>query len=161
MSLSSFGKMPTAQKVYTVIRILLGLGFVYFGAMKFIWEWYFEAIGGTVAYVGLEPSAGWGLAAALVELIGGLFLIFGFATRITSLLLVETMIMAIIAYSHGFGLNEGDVVTFSGFVLPGIFFYLSALFLFRGAGPFSLDTQRGMCLLDKMCTQCTKQSCKK
>jgi len=117
-----------------IIRVGLGLTFIYFGYPVLTGgpdKW--KALGEATKYVGIHflPVV-WGLLAALTEAVGGFLLIIGLAFRPVCLLLIITLIVA--AYSH-FGKGEGldgaqhaieDAIIFAGL-------------LFVGPGKYSVD----------------------
>jgi len=73
--------------------------------------------------------------AASTEIVGVLFLILGFLTRLISIPLIVIMIVAIVTVhlSNGFGAGN------NGFEIPLYYMIFLLIFLSHGAGKFSLD----------------------
>lgn len=119
-----------------LLLIRMGTGFVFmvYGVMKLLagpakWVW----LGSQLAAFGITflPSV-WGFIAANVELLGGVCLIFGFATRPAALFLVCLLIVAL-TYHFGHG-DAWDVYAHAlslMIVIIGI--------LVSGPGKYSLD----------------------
>ncbi|VAW77602.1 FIG035246: DoxX family protein [hydrothermal vent metagenome] len=70
-----------------------------------------------------------------VELIGGVAILLGFATRFFSASLIILTIVAIFAVHAGNGYNVGD----NGYKLPLIYLVMFVPLLFSGAGKLSID----------------------
>lgn len=116
-----------------IIRVGLGIMFIYHGLPKLeggkgLWE----EIGKASGYIGIHfAPMFWGLACAIVETVGGVFLIIGFWFRPVCLLLIINLVVAALSqYAHG-GLGDAahpieDAITFAGL-------------LFLGPGKYSVD----------------------
>ena len=72
---------------------------------------------------------------ATVETLGVVLLAFGLLTRVISLPLIGTMIVAILTVHIGNGFSSGD----NGFEIPLYFLLFLGIFASFGAGKFSLD----------------------
>ncbi|MFE5322474.1 DoxX family protein [Paenibacillus sp. NPDC056579] len=114
--------MPKASIIYTVVRILFGVLFLIHGIAKLqmglgnVASW-FNSIG---------LPGGLGYVVAWLELIGGVLLIVGFATRYISIVYIVLMAGAIISVKLPLGLlGDGKA---AGFELE-IAYLLIALFL--------------------------------
>jgi putative oxidoreductase len=115
-------------RTHTVLRIAVGLLFMQHGLQKHFG--FFGGIdGGTVPLLSMM-----GLAGAL-ELVGGLFLIFGLFVRPVAVLLLLEMISAyFIAHVSRGGWpiqNQGELAL----LYASVFIFLAG----NGAGPFSVD----------------------
>src|ERR1700743_3254713 len=89
-----------------IIRVGLGIMFIYHGYPKLIGgEEKWTKLGMAAGYIGIHflPMV-WGLLSALVETVGGVLLIIGFAFRPVCILLLINLIVA--AASH-FGKGGG------------------------------------------------------
>ena len=95
------------------LRIALGLIFIGHGAQKVfgVWDgpgWAKFTAGG--APMGLSPGWLWLGAAAICELLGGVLVLFGFATRLGAMMIAIVMLVAMfgVHWSGGFFLqNKG------------------------------------------------------
>ena len=116
-----------------IIRLGLGIMFIYHGVPKLQGgEKQWEQLGASMGVLGIHfaPMV-WGLACAIVETVGGLFLILGFWFRpVCVLLIINLAVAALVSYKGG-GLGDAshaieDAVTFLGL-------------LFLGPGKYSID----------------------
>jgi putative oxidoreductase len=119
-----------------IVRVVIGLAFVFHGWMKVMSGGQFVL----THWMGADaPVPGWLQAvAALVEFLGGGLLVLGLLTRLAALLLAIQMIVAL-GMVH---LPKGDpfvAVGQSSFELPAAYLAISLLFLIAGPGRFSLD----------------------
>lgn len=110
-----------------IIRVGLGIMFIYHGYPKLIGgphKW--TQIGTATKYVGVHfwPMV-WGLASALVETIGGIFLAIGYSFRLVCLLLLINLVVAAAMHiKTGGGLAEAahaieDAIVFAGLIFVG------------------------------------------
>ncbi|WP_409275917.1 DoxX family protein [Neobacillus sp. SCS-31] len=117
-----------------ILRVVLGFLFFYHGLVKFQGGientvGWFDSIGipGFMAYV-----------VALVELLGGIALIIGFATKIVSVLFVVLMIGAIVSVKFAVGLlGNGQM---AGYELDLAFMAMAAALAFTGSNLYSVDS---------------------
>lgn len=114
------------DKLYFVFRVLVGLLFFLHGWMKVT-----NILGGQMDAVSLM-----GLV-ALIETVGGVFLIVGFLTRPTALICAILMVFAYFMVHAGNGLspliNKGE---------PAVLFFVAFLVLAaHGAGRWGLDSE--------------------
>jgi putative oxidoreductase len=110
-----------------IIRAGLGIMFVWHGYPKLLGgEKTWVQVGGATRYVGIHflPVI-WGLAAALVETIGGIFLVIGYSFRLVCLLLlINLLVAAAMELKTGAGLMGAahaieDAVVFAGLIFVG------------------------------------------
>jgi len=109
-----------------IIRVGLGIMFIYHGFPKLAGgEKMWVQLGGATKYVGVHqwPMV-WGLLSALVETIGGVLLIIGFAFRLACLLLLINLIVAAVASYAAGGLPDAahaieDAIVFAGLIFVG------------------------------------------
>lgn len=131
-ALSSLSKFKNTGLL--IIRIGVGIMFIIHGYPKFIGgPDYWEAVGKAMGHIGVHfLPVFWGLAAALVETLGGIFLIIGFFFRPTALLLAFTMFIA--ALKH---LKSGDALMVASHAIEIGVVFLGLLFV--GPGKYSVD----------------------
>jgi len=114
-----------AERIYTVLRIVVGILFACHGAQKL-----FGALGGTA--MTSNPMM---LAAAIIEFGGGLLIAVGLLTSWAAFLASGEMAVAyfMVHAKGGFWpiLNKGELAVVYCF----LFLYIAA----RGAGPYSAD----------------------
>lgn len=73
--------------------------------------------------------------AATTEIVGVLFLVLGFMTRLISIPLIVVMIVAIVTVHLPHGFSAGN----NGYEIPLYYMLFLLIFLSHGAGKFSLD----------------------
>ncbi|MGZ3905030.1 MAG: HvfX family Cu-binding RiPP maturation protein [Bacteroidia bacterium] len=133
MYLAYSSKMEALKDLSPLIfRLLLAYGF-YEPAMNKLAD--INAIGEWFAGIGLPAPHFQAYLAAFTECAGVLLLFFGLGTRIITIPLIITMIVAIKTVHWENGFSAGD----NGYEIP--FYYLLMLFslLLTGAGKFSID----------------------
>ena len=116
-----------------LLRLGIGFMFVLHGGFKLLdgpERW--EALGQAMRHFGVRhwPLA-WGLAASVVEFLGGILYILGLAFRPASLALLLVMIVAATVQFH-----KGGVMVAAHAIEVGVLF---AALLFIGPGRYSLD----------------------
>lgn len=136
----------TDDKSYSLLflRIIAAIVIIPHGAQKLL-GWFggygFQAtISGFSNYMGIPPFLG--ILNILAESIGGLFLLFGLFSRISSFGLSITMIVAaVVAHlPNGFFMNWSGTVAGEGFEYHILYFAISFLVMVKGGGAYSLDS---------------------
>lgn len=143
---SSYAKLRTPLSrvgpwAPTFLRVVLGLTMFWHGYKKFddgidITKQFFDFLGipapGLMAYL-----------IAILELVGGLLLVFGVLSRLVSLAFIVTLLFAVIRYKYGEDVGyigadgagaELDWTLIAGFLMLAV----------NGPGPFSADAQLGL-----------------
>lgn len=118
---SAFAPLP--------IRVMAGVVFIAHGLPKFE---NLQGVQGFFSSVGIPPELA--LPIALLEVIGGIVLILGILTRITSILFIIQMVGLILIVKAGGGLT-GD----SGFELELLLMFISISLLLSGPGRVSIE----------------------
>lgn len=113
-------------------RIVLAYGF-YGPAMNKVND--VSAIAGWFTSIGIPAPTLNAYLATYTELIGALFLLSGFATRLITLPLMMTMLVAIFTVHWQNGFNASD----NGFEIPLYYLVMLITLFFSGAGRWSLD----------------------
>ena len=124
---------PEGNLAYLGLRIFVGIAMFTHGYGKLIAgpdRW--RAIGGVMASINIPgPAVFWGFMAAFAESIGAVLLAIGLFTPVASFLIAVTMFVAV------FVAHSGD--PFAARELGLMFLFTSLLFLFKGAGSYSVD----------------------
>ena len=117
-----------------VLRIGIGIMFVLHGYPKLfggVATW--TSVGGAMSTMGITSApAFWGFMAALSETLGGLFLIFGFLSRIASLFLCGTMFVAFMMH-----FKNGDSFVQYSHALEAAILFFSLIII--GPGKIAVD----------------------
>ena len=131
-ALSSLSKFKNTGLL--IIRVGVGIMFITHGYPKLMGgPDYWEGVGKAMGHIGIHflPIL-WGLLAALVETLGGVFLIVGFFFRPTALLLAFTMLIATLHH-----LRSGDALMVASLAIEiGVVFLGLSLV---GPGKYSVD----------------------
>jgi putative oxidoreductase len=87
----------------TVLRIVVGIVFAMHGYQK-VHVFHMQGVTGMLSHLGIPLPAVFAVILTVVELVGGILLITGLATRIPAALLAIDMLVAIITVhmKHGF-----------------------------------------------------------
>jgi putative oxidoreductase len=121
-----------------VIRVVLGIIFVAHGSQKLFGAFGGHGIAGTASgfgQLGLKPAIFWAWLVALVEFFGGLGILFGLLTRLSSFAIAINMLVAItlVHLKSGFFAQNG------GFEYPLALFAMAVSLIISGPGAFALD----------------------
>lgn len=119
------------------LRVVVGLVFIMHGAQKLLVKGM-PAVAGFLGSFGMEPPMLWAVVLTAAEIVGGVALIVGVATRFAALSLGVTMVVAI-----------ATVLGTKGFFLPGYEFALTLLgasiaLALTGPGRFAADRWLGL-----------------
>ena len=120
------------------LRIPIGIIFMAHGAQK-LFGWFggygLEATGGWMESIGLAPGYLMALLAGGAEFFGGLFILLGLLTRLSSVVLAFTMLVAIFSvhFANGLFMSNG------GYEFGLALFAASVSLVISGAGKASLD----------------------
>ncbi len=126
----------TAPYGLAILRIVLGIAFLFHGWLKL--SGGVDGVAGFFGSIGV-PAAGlvaW--LVTIVELVGGLFLIAGFLTQISSILLIIVMLGAIVFRFLGQGVPfiDGGAISFEK---EAVFAAAALCLLLSGPGAWSVD----------------------
>jgi putative oxidoreductase len=119
-----------------LMRVALGLLLMPHGAQK-LFGWFGGAQIPFARFfegVGYKPGAVWVMVIGLIEFVGGLLMVAGLFTRLVAFLLVLFMINAVWVTSA-----KGFFWTAGGAEFAILLLVVSAVFMIRGAGDYSVD----------------------
>ncbi len=125
-----------------VVRVLLGALFIAHGYPKFHGALFGPGLARFaqgLQTIGFYPGFAWAWAVTLVEFVGGIFVFFGFATRIAAALIAIEMIIAGVRVN----LPRGFYWTQGGFEVPLIFAVMALLLVLAGPSSPSVDRAIG------------------
>lgn len=125
-------KNPTAQALWTVFRVAVGLLMIHNGFSKLADVQGFAD--GVVSFIGFPYPVFFTYCAAYAEIVSSILLVLGLLTRLNALVLLFTMFVAIFFHLKKDGLHIPPLETAS---LYAMWF---SYFLINGGGVFSLDT---------------------
>jgi putative oxidoreductase len=94
----------------TVLRIVVGIVFAMHGYQK-IHVFHLQGVAGMLSHLGIPLPTVFAAILITVELVGGILLITGLATRIPAVLLAVDMLVALITVhmKHGFFAQTGGI----------------------------------------------------
>ena len=125
-----------ADLAMTIIRVVVGLVFFVHGWQK-VFSFGFAGVGGFFGSLGIPAAGFFAVVVSLLELLGGLALMLGLATRLVGLLLAINMLVALFAVhlSSGFFVSEGG---YEFVLLLGV---AALAFAITGASSMSVDSR--------------------
>ena len=130
------------------IRLLLGIGFVFHGYIKLFTSIGHENFLRLLNEIGVPAAGFFSWLVGGVEFFGGIALLLGFFTTVTSILLLVDMLVAMfwVTLPNGFDVMHVTVLIEAGpkFGVPGLeinLLYIAGLLslLLSGAGAYSID----------------------
>jgi putative oxidoreductase len=125
-----------------ILRVFLGLLFFIHGSQKMFGAFGGAGIAGTAAFFekfGIFPGLFWTWVVTIVEFFGGIFLVFGFLTRIAAGLLVIDMLVAIAR------VHWPNFIWFKGgYEFPLTLAVIALTVFFWGPGTASIDKATGL-----------------
>lgn len=121
---------------FLILRVVVGIVFAMHGWQK-LTVMGFGGVGGFFGMLGIPFPELAAIAITLVELVGGIALIFGIGTRIAGALLAADMIVAmlLVHWPNGFFMDANGIELTLTLAATGLFFALA------GPGAISLDAQ--------------------
>lgn len=117
----------------TILRTIAGAIFMAHGGQK-LFVWGFDGVAGGFAQMGIPMAGVLGPFIGLLEFFGGFALIIGLLTRLASLGLAATMVVAMLVVHLPNGFFNPTGVEF-----PLSLFASTALLVLTGAGSWSVD----------------------
>jgi putative oxidoreductase len=126
---------------WPLLRVTTGLLLVPHGAQKLFGAFGGYGIAGTGQFlesVGYAPGWRWALLIGLVELVGGLMLAAGLATRLVAAAVTVFMANAVL-----FHLPNGFFWSNGGYEYPLLWTVAALVFAIRGGGELSVDERLG------------------
>ena len=129
----------TEESLMTIpLRLIAGILFAAHGSQK-LFAWFggygLDGTGQWMESIGLAPGYLMALLAGSAEFFGGIFLIVGFLTRPTSLVLAITMIVAIFTVH----INNGMFMSNNGYEFGLSLIAITLALLIQGGGKYSID----------------------
>lgn len=123
-----------------VLRVAIGAVFIAHGAQK-VFVYGFAGTSGSFAAMGVPLASAVGPLVAVLELVGGVLIVLGLATRVVAAALAVDMLVAIVLVHLPFSIFSAD----GGYELPLVLAATALTLAVAGAGRLSVDavlTQR-------------------
>lgn len=123
----------------TILRIGLGLIMIPHGMQKLFGSFGGPGLqnwAGMLGSMGFQPPMFWAVVGALVEFLGGIFLVFGFFTHITAILIAIQMLVAIVKVH----LSKGFFSFNGGYEYALALFIMAICIALQKHSPLSLDS---------------------
>lgn len=123
------------------LRITLGVIFIAHGSQKLFSLFGGHGLKGTAQFLGslgFVPAMLWAVLLAFAEFFGGIFILFGFLTRLGALMIAGVMLVAIVRVHlpHGFFNSTG------GIEFPLILFASALSLLFSGPQKIAIKKEK-------------------
>ncbi len=122
------------QWTFALLRVVLGVVFAFHGYLKLFVPGGFKQIAGLVASIGFPAPAFFGLVVSVVEFAGGLFLLLGVVTRLSTILLLIDMLVALFTVH----IKNGLLVYNGGYEFVLVLLAGLVVILANGSGKLSL-----------------------
>lgn len=122
------------QWTLALLRVVLGVIFAYHGYLKLFVSGGFTGTVGFLATLGIPLPTYSALLVAVVEFLGGIFLLLGMVTKWSSLLLIIDMLVAFFMVH----LKNGLLVSNNGYEFVLLILAALVVLLVNGAGSLSL-----------------------
>lgn len=129
------------QAGWAVFRVAFGLFFIPHGG-RILFNWFggsLQGVAQAAESIGLAPGVPWAYFIGGLEVIGGILLVLGLATRPVALLFFFYMFFGAFFFHARFGYFW----TGGGMEVPLLLTILSVALLLRGGGEYSLDRRLG------------------
>jgi putative oxidoreductase len=134
MSLFNTASKKQVDTGLAILRLVIGAIFVAHGGQK-LFVFGFDGVAGAFGQMGIPMAGILGPFVAFVEFFGGLALISGLLTRLASLGLLSTMVVAILKVHLPNGFFAPNGIEFPLSLIGG-----TALLALTGAGSWSIDS---------------------
>ena len=134
MSLFNTASKKQVDTGLSILRLVIGAIFVAHGGQK-LFVFGFDGVAGAFGQMGIPMAGILGPFVAFVEFFGGLALISGLLTRLASLGLLSTMVVAILKVHLPNGFFAPNGIEFPLSLIGG-----TALLALTGAGSWSIDS---------------------
>lgn len=125
-----------------LLRFAAGAWMVPHGAQKLFGAFGGGGIQGTAGFfgqIGLEPAVPLAVLAGLGEFAGGILLAIGLLTRPAAVVTSFVLLVAVFSVHIGNGFFAQN----GGFEYPGLWFFITLYFIFRGGNKYSVDAALG------------------
>ena len=134
MSLFNSASKKQIDTGLAILRVIIGAIFVAHGGQK-LFVFGFDGVAGAFGQMGIPMAGILGPFVAFVEFFGGLALVSGLLTRLASLGLLSTMVVAILKVHLPNGFFAPNGIEFPLALIGG-----TALLALTGAGSWSIDS---------------------
>lgn len=132
-----YNSYSSSSMAVFLLRIILGVIFIAHGGQK-VFGWFGGGgLEGTAAFFGnIGIPVFFAYIVAFVEFFGGLFVLFGFFTRVSALAISMVMLVAVFhVHLPNFFVNNGGVE------FPLTLFFVALVIVLLGPGVYSIDNR--------------------
>lgn len=130
--------MLSPIELFALTRVLLGLLFAAYGAHK-LFRWFgghgLHAYAYDIASYGVQRARLWARISSILELVGGLMLVFGFLTPLGAAAILITRLVALLRLHGGKGFWHSR----GGYEYNLVLLILTLFVALAGPGPIALD----------------------